>query len=68
MHLDYYPGLNVIIIGGATIAATVEFNFYIPVQIKRTVMTYAFFALIQEYSTFPKVTSAYKIYGTAENN
>ena len=31
MHLDYYPGLNAIIVGGATIAATTEFNFYIPV-------------------------------------
>ena len=31
MHLDYYPGLNAIIVGGATIVATTEFNFYIPV-------------------------------------
>ena len=30
-HLDYYPGLNAITIGGASIAATTEFNFYIPV-------------------------------------
>ena len=31
MHSDYYPGLNAIIIGGATISAASEFNFYIPV-------------------------------------
>ena len=31
MHEDYYPGLNAIIVGGATITATTEFNFYIPV-------------------------------------
>ena len=31
LHEDYYPGLNAIIVGGATIAATTEFNFYIPV-------------------------------------
>ena len=46
MHLDYYPGLNAIIIGGVSITATKEFNFYIPVQIKAAPFTHAFFALI----------------------
>ena len=46
MHEDYYPGLNAIIIGGASIAATTEFNFYIPVFIKKGVLTYAFLTLI----------------------
>lgn len=31
MHEDYYPELNAIIVGGVSIAATTEFNFYIPV-------------------------------------
>ena len=31
MHNDYYPGLNAIVIGGVTISAAIEFNFYIPV-------------------------------------
>ena len=66
MHLDYYPGLNAIIVGGVTIAATTEFNFYIPVFIKTKPFTYAFLALIQEHSTFPTVTSVYKLYGTGE--
>lgn len=30
MHNDYYPGLNAIVIGGVTITALTEFNFYIP--------------------------------------
>ena len=30
LHLDYYPGLNVITISG-TVASQVEFNYYIPV-------------------------------------
>ena len=66
MHLDYYPGLNAIIVGGVTIAATTEFNFYIPIWIKASPFTTAFLALIQEHSTFPTVTSVYKLYGSAE--
>ena len=66
MHLDYYPGLNAIIVGGVTIAATTEFNFYIPVWIKSSPFTTAFLALIQEHSTFPTVTSVYKLYGLGE--
>lgn len=68
MHKDYYPGLNAIIIGGVTISATAEFNFYIPVQIKATTFTFGFLALIQEHSTFPVVKKSYKLFGTAEFN
>ena len=66
MHLDYYPGLNAIIVGGVTIAETTEFNFYIPIWIKTAPFTTAFLALIQEHSTFPTVTSVYKLYGSEE--
>ena len=62
---DYYPGLNSIIIEGSIIPM-VEFNYYIPVKIKASAFRQAFIALINNSSTFPTVTSAYKIYGSQE--
>lgn len=66
LHKDYYPGLNAIIIGGSAVSAVTEFNYYIPVWIKSSAFTYAFIGLINNYATFPTVTSVYKIFGTAE--
>ena len=67
-HYDYYPGLNAIIIGGSAISDITEFNYYIPVRIIGLPFTYAFLALINNYATFPTVTSVYKLYGTTEIN
>ena len=67
LHKDYYPGLNAIIIGGSPIVGSIEFNYYIPVWINVPAFTFAFFGLINNYATFPTITSVYKIYGTVEN-
>lgn len=66
MHKDYYPGLNAIIIGGSTITATTEFNFYVPVKITAT-FTYAFIALVTSYASNPSVVKIFKLFGTPED-
>ena len=67
LHKDYYPGLNAIIIGGSSVTALSEFNYYIPVCIKVPAFTFAFIGLINNHATFPTVTSVYKLFGTVEN-
>ena len=58
--------MNAIIIGGSAVSAVTEFNYYIPVWIKAPAFSYAFIGLINNYATFPTVSSVYKIYGNVE--
>lgn len=53
-------------IGGVAVTAGAEFNYYIPVAIKSPAFKYAFIGLMSNFTSYPTMTSVYKLYGTVE--